>query len=343
MIFKNIDIHGCSELDTLESGAFATRRVPGYVHEKLCEQGKSQNINNTGIEFRFVLEEDEVTLKFRYRDDERGEITVYYGEFVADWPETTKIVKGECEIKIIRSKNIEALRKIAKEYNHRFSPDVIRLVFRGARPQIFDVVGKISVPSADMYPKKKYLAYGSSITHGSIALHPYYNYVERVAANLGADVTNYGFAGSARMQPEFADFIAEECEFDFATLEMGVNMLNPDTTDYENRIRYFVKRIAEAHPNSKIFAIDVYYCRSDILENGIAEGYRKTLQKVVGELALPNVIYVNGKTVLTNVNGLSEGLYHPNPNGIMEMAQDLTEIISAWTDVDGNPAELVRG
>ena len=92
MIFKNIDIHGCSELETLESGAYATRRVPGYVHEKLCEQGKSQNINNTGIEFRFVLEEDEVTLKFRYRDDERGEITVYYGDCVADWPETTKNV-----------------------------------------------------------------------------------------------------------------------------------------------------------------------------------------------------------------------------------------------------------
>ena len=39
MIFKNIDLHGCSELETLESGAYSTRRVPSYVHEKLCEQG----------------------------------------------------------------------------------------------------------------------------------------------------------------------------------------------------------------------------------------------------------------------------------------------------------------
>lgn len=327
MVYKNIDIHGCSELETLENGAYEIRRVPPYVHEKLCEQGQNMNKNNTGIEFRFVLGGDEVTLKFRYADAQRGEITVFYGEFVADWPETTKVLNGECEIKIIQSKNIEILRKIAKEHGHRFSPDVVRLIFRGVRPQILDVVGDISVPTADMYPKKKYLAYGSSITHGSISLHHYYNYVERVAANLGADVTNYGFAGSARMQPEFADFIADECEFDFATLEMGVNMLSPDTTDYENRIRYFVKRIAEAHPNSKIFAIDVYYCRSDILENGIAEGYRKTLQKVVGELALPNVIYVNGKSVLTSANGLSEGLYHPNPNGVMEMAENLTKII----------------
>lgn len=328
MIFQNIEIHDCAELEQLAGGAYGTMRVPTSVHEHLSEQGKGQNKNNTGIEFRFVINSGDVKLKFRYSGDERGEITVYYGDFVADWPETTKVLAGECEVTIIQSSNIEYMRKIAKEYGHRFSPDVVRLVVRGVRPQIVGVEGDISLPTADMCPEKKYLSYGSSITHGSISLHPYYNYVERVAANLGADVWNFGFAGSACLEREMADYIAHNCEFDFATLEMGINILGIDPDDFEGRVRYFVKTIAEAHPDSKIFAIDVYYCRSDIIGDGRAEMFRDIVKRVTDELALPNVIHVNGKTVLTTPAKLSSGLVHPNPDGVMEMAENLTKIIA---------------
>ena len=51
------------------------------------------------------------------------------------------------------------------------------------------------------------------------------------------------------------------------------------------------------------------------------------LKKVTQELNLPNVIYVNGKTVLTSPAKLSSGLVHPNPDGIMEMTENLTKII----------------
>ena len=124
-----------------------------------------------------------------------------------------------------------------------------------------------------------------------------------------------------------ADYIADECKFDFATLEMGINVLGIDPEDYEGRVRYFVKRVAEGHPTAKIFAIDLYYCKSDIIGDGKAECFREILKRVVEELALPNVIYVNGKTVLTSPAKLSSGLVHPNPDGAMEMAANLTEII----------------
>lgn len=327
MIFKDIDIHGCSEVEHLENGAYGTLRVPLRVDEALFPKGKLRTRDCTGLEFRFVLKGDSVILKFACNPGERSEVTVYHGEFVADWPETTKILSGECEIKIIQSNNIDTLRTIAKKHGHRFSPDVIRLVFEGARPQLVDVIGDIEVPCEDMYPKLKYLAYGSSITHGSISLHPYYNYVERVAANLSADVTNLGYAGTACLEREMADFIADSTEFDFATIEMGINILGITTEDYESRVRYFVKRIAEAHPDSKIFAIDIYYCKNDICGDGKAEQFRNILKKVTQELNLPNVIYVNGKTVLTSPAKLSSGLVHPNPDGIMEMTENLTKII----------------
>ena len=329
MIFNNIEIHGCSELEALPSGAYGTLRVPSYIHEVFSDHGKAQNKNSTGIEMRFVLEGDSATLKFRYDESQRGTITVFYGEFVADWPETTKSLAGECEVKIVKSSNIDILRRLASERGHRFSPDVVRLMFQGARPQLVSIDGDISLPTPEMCPKKKYLAYGSSITHGSISLHPYYNYVERVAANIGADVTNLGFAGYAQLHPEMADFIAEKCEFDIATLEMGINILNLTNEEYESRVRHFVRRIAEAHPNAKIFAIDVYYCRSDILGLDCAERYRVILKRVVEELGLSNVVYVNGKTVLTDPSKLSSGLVHPNPDGVMEMAENLTKIIKS--------------
>ncbi|MBR5308725.1 MAG: hypothetical protein IKU43_08140 [Clostridia bacterium] len=328
MIYNNIiDLHGVSELECTADGVFSTMRLPTSVYESLGDQGKSQCKNCTGVEFRFVINSGDVKLKFKYPEDAKGEITVMHGDFVADWPETTKYLSGDCEITVIQDKNIEIMRRIAKEYGHRFSPDVVRLLFRGVRPQIVEVNGDIRIPTEDMLPKKIYLAYGSSITHGSIALHSYYHYVERVAANLGADVTNYGLAGSCCLEKEVADFIADKCEFDFATLEMGINILGMDPAEFERRVRYLVRRVATAHPNSKIFAIDVYYWGSDYTGTDKAANFREIVRRVVEELALPNVIYVNGKTVLTSPAGLSSGLCHPGPDGIFEMAQNLTEII----------------
>lgn len=328
MIFKSIDIHGCSALEELPNGAYGTLRVPVAVEEHLSKNGQAQNRNSTGIEFRFVIKEGSAKFRFSYPEGTFGMLTVYHGEFVADWPETTKILSGECEVTIPKSNNLPILRKLAEEHGHRFSPDVIRLVFT-VRPLLVEVEGAIELPSEEMLPKKKYLAYGSSITHGSIALHSYYHYVERVAANLSADVLNLGFAGSALLEKEMADFIADECDFDFATLELGVNLLLLGHTpeDYEERVRYFLRRVAEAHPNAKIFAIDIYTCKSDIISNGAAERYREILRSVLKEFNLPNVVYVNGKTVLRSPDKLTTGLVHPNPDGIMEMSENLTKII----------------
>ncbi|MBR2467194.1 MAG: hypothetical protein IKB38_09755 [Clostridia bacterium] len=328
MVFKNIDMHGCSALEELPNGSYGTLRVPVAVEEHLSGNGQAQNRNSTGIEFRFVMKGDAVKFRFAYPDGVVGMLTVYHGEFVADWPETTKMLSGECEVTIPKSRNLPTLRKLAEEHGHRFSPDVIRLVFT-VRPQLVGVEGEIEPPSEEMLPKKKYLAYGSSITHGSIALHSYFSYVERVAANLSADALNLGFAGSAFLEKEMADYIAGECEFDLATLELGINLLLHGHTpeDYEERVRYFVRRIAEGHPEAKIFAIDVYTCKSDIVGNGAAERYREILASVLKELDLPNVIYVNGKTVLRSPDKLTTGLVHPNPDGILEMADNLTKII----------------
>lgn len=50
MIFQNIDIHDCSELEHLDNGAYAPMRVPSGVHEHLTQQGKSQNKSSVFID-----------------------------------------------------------------------------------------------------------------------------------------------------------------------------------------------------------------------------------------------------------------------------------------------------
>ena len=184
------------------------------------------------------------------------------------------------------------------------------------------------------YPKKKYLAYGSSITHGSLSISPTRTYPFIVSEEIKCDFYNFGYAGEAKLEACMADFIADECEFDFATLEMGINMLKGFTPDeLEERARYFIKRIAEAHFDKPIFVIDIFYHSADIDglhdENSKTNIFRSVVKRVVKDLALPNVKHVEGLSLLSGARFLSEDLTHPNASGIEEIARNLVNNIRA--------------
>ncbi len=55
--------------------------------------------------------------------------------------------------------------------------------------------GKVEPPRSGDLPEKTYLAYGSSITHGSLGLIQPDSYAFRIAQQLGTDYLNLGFAG----------------------------------------------------------------------------------------------------------------------------------------------------
>ena len=144
------------------------------------------------------------------------------------------------------------------------------------------------------------------------------------AAGLKADVRNLGFAGSACLEPEMADFIAGE-PFDHATLEMGINILGMDPDEYARRVRYFVKRVAEAHPQAKILAIDVYGNRLSEGGRACAARFREIVKRTVKELALPNVTYVNGLEIIPDDVEICTGGAHPTPKGHEIIAKGLLE------------------
>jgi hypothetical protein len=74
--------------------------------------------------------------------------------------------------------------------------------------QLLRVEGEIAPPRPGQIPAISYLAYGSSITHGSYALRTGETYPARVGRALGVNVINLGFGAAAYLEPEMAQWIA---------------------------------------------------------------------------------------------------------------------------------------
>ena len=170
-------------------GGFAMLRASAQVDAVFDDFGKLMSASGSGVELRFLMTGDEVEVELGCESaDGVAACTLYYGDFVADWPETDKLVRGRrSSVRIRRSPHAAKLREIHAREGGRFDPDVVRLVLPGDRLRYFGVKGGVAVPREDQLPQKTYLAYGSSITHGSIPLHVLHAYVERVAAGLDAE------------------------------------------------------------------------------------------------------------------------------------------------------------
>ena len=106
---------------------------------------------------------------------------------------------------------------------------------------------------------------------------------------------------------------------------MGINVINyMSEEEFENRVRYFVSKIASDNPDKTVVCIDMFYFSLDYENNEKADVYRNIVRKVVEELNLANVSYINGKSLLDNMDGLSADLIHPNVRGMQEIAENLT-------------------
>ena len=321
VVYRGLIVHNVDGLVSAPDGRVLFRRAGTIVHGVFDEHGRRMNENSTGVELRFVLRGDSVRLRLGGDTDRSvSPIRIHYGDVEGDWPDNVRMVIGrDDEIAIPR-------RQAARRKGDRFDPSVVRLVLPHGKLGIRDVIGDIEPPSAALLPAKTYLAYGSSITHGSTAYVIEECYASLVGKALGADVRNLGFAGCARMEREMADFIAMQ-KFDFATLEMGVNVVSgmPER-EYEDRIRYFIRRIAESHPQATILAIDIFGWMTGRPDDDRAGRYRKVLARVVAEIGCPNVTYVNGLDLLPNDTEISlGGGLHPTSAGHRLIAENILE------------------
>jgi lysophospholipase L1-like esterase len=125
-----------------------------------------------------------------------------------------------------------------------------------------------------------------------------------------------------------AEYIANRSDWDFATLEMGINVIGDiEVGEFAQRVRTFVATIARRHPEQWIACIDLFTCDRDIAKDRKIAAFRTVVREVVRQLDLPRLIHIPGTVLLTSVQGLTTDLVHPSAAGMEEIAHNLIRVL----------------
>lgn len=323
MIYERAELHNVVELYEPDDGiGQGLCRIPLDLRAQLNDSAKANAIQGTGCEFRFNLEDDEaiVTLQMMERP---AIVELYSGPFMTGW----QVVTTEpTEIVVRRPDRLSRLVELAQDREMDFDPRLSRVMLPWRPPvRLLGLEGTVRPPAEGQVPDTRYLAYGSSITHGNSGVRASGGYARRTAQRLGADLINLGFGGGAHCEFAMADYIAERDDWDVATLELGINMISwLDTSIFNERLTYFVETIAEAHPDQWVFCIDMFPFHMDFdPESEKNHAYRAAVRDLVEGIDAPQLIYFDGRDLMRDVTGLTADLVHPSPVGMEEISENL--------------------
>lgn len=344
MIYKNVELYNIHELVDVQNeeyGKFC--RVPEGVRLQLNDAAKDgTSFCGCGSEIRFNIISEDVEIVLKAVADKGSYqmntiAQVYFGAF----QEIPVVVIGyeETTIKIKRPNNMQHIEKYSRELGIEFDPNLVRIILPyECHISIIDIFGEVAPPTKAQTPKTKYLAYGSSITHGGCSAYPMGSYAMRTAQILGVDLINFGFAGSAFLDKAMADYIAQRQDFEIATLEMGINLIWDDAKKeftsperFKEKVDYFVSKIVESHPDKWIFCIDLFTCGMDYAGDEIVKEFRAVVKNKVEAMNMPRLKYICGRDLLNDITGLSRDLIHPTSSGMNEIAENLSQIIKVAT------------
>jgi len=317
-------MHNISEMVEEKKG-MSISRIPESLRVTLnksaCEKAKA----SAGSEMRFNLGSREARITLACPGlQEIAE--VFQGNFrtsvhhVSDKP---------CEIKVSLPANIGVLKNLSREHKMAFDAGLTRVILPYREVRIFDVEGDFELPRRGQVPGLTCLAYGSSITHGASAVSPSGTYIMRTAERLGVDLINLGFGGGAHFESGMADYIAGRKDWDFASFEIGINMVSGfEVEEFRKRVEYFINRVAKSHPGKYIFCTDIFSYREDFAGTGSKhKSFRKVVKDAVKGVGSEKVIHLDGRKLLTDIKGLTSDLVHPAPQGMEEISLNLSKSI----------------
>ncbi len=332
IIYQNVTLHNVAEVRSIKGHeGVRLQRVPEGVRLALNEEAQMRMLQPDSAEIRFVAEGPSCRVTLSSEGPSR--VTVFNGPFDS----RQRFILGP-EPQTIELLMNERLAKLDEAYWSRmgFSPKVYRVVLGGLdrEPVYFHgVEGQgIRPPREDEVPSLRYLAYGTSITHGVEAEGPHLSYVGQAARRLGADLINLGVASSAYCEHELADHIAARTDWHIATLALSVNMHVFALDVFRERVSYMVNKVAGADPKRSVACITLWpYYRDfgisdqDAVYGGGPEEYRQVLRDVVRDCPHDNVHLLEGPDILTNISGLTSDLIHPANDAMIEMGWRLAE------------------
>ena len=332
MIYRNIDLHNIVEIEETPRGAQGYR-VPRAVRERFeLPIAKDMSMGSVGVEYRFVIRSGKATLRFATSSGAplTQKVHCYYGGVQGGWMDE-RFVTGDGELTLERPADLEKLRRVAREAGSPWDPEVIRVVPSGGSILLAGVEGDVVPPRPDQVPKETLLCYGSSITACSNSLDQSHSWASLLARALGMDYRNLGMAGSCAMEPEYADWIAgmgTRDEWHTAVLELGVNVSDWSVEKIRARAGYLIRTVAEKNPTKTVCVVSPFYSAPDLDGSPNLPRWREELERLVGEIALPNLIYVNGLTCCGSSRYLCHDWWHPDIIGTQKIYERLSAILT---------------
>lgn len=324
MIFQNMDFHNVAEMRQEENG-YVMYRFPLSVAEKMEAGADNVSRYSTGIEIRFKLNSEEAVVYLRAEPAEEAQVAyIYFGSFQGGWYCSSKVIlKETTRIRVTRPKNMAVLKRISVEEKLEFNPEVVRVVLPYGKCIFLGVEGEVETPVKQDYPSKTYLAYGSSITHGSLALAAPYTYPFQIAKKLGCDYLNLGMAGSARIEASLAKYLRNRKDWDFLSLEIGINMIhNYDEENFENRVKEFFGILAQ--DQRPVFVTSIFGYQGDFQER--AKNFRTIVRKYMPD----QFVFTDGLELLNCPSYISADLTHPSLEGIRKITDTWCEVMKSY-------------
>lgn len=176
----------------------------------------------------------------------------------------------------------------------------------------------VRVEEPTPYKYGKALYYGSSITEGGCCCNVTNGYNALLSRWLDLDYYNFGFSGSAKGEPEMADYIN--------TIDMSIFIMDYDhnATDVEhlrNTHEPFFKRIREANPNLPILILS----KPDIDYTEDGKERREVIKNTYNNAVNAgdkNVYFIDGETFFGKRDRhlCTIDRIHPNDLGFYRMA-----------------------
>ena len=117
------------------------------------------------------------------------------------------------------------------------------------------------------------------------------------------------------MEKAMAEYIADRKDWDFASVEMGVNMLNDGfgPEQFESTIKEFVAVLSEE--KRPVFATSIFGF------NGTYQDKGKRFREIVEKYAKGNLHFVDGLELLNNPSFISADMVHPTLEGIEQITE----------------------
>lgn len=335
MIYNNVELYNVHETveDVARPGEKILCRIPETLRKSLNAKAMISALASPGAEIRFNLLGDKaaITLRDTAENEVPALVEVYQGGFFL---QAYTIGMEPTTFTVCRHEMTDMLSAISLDQGMSFDIELFRVILPWRPPcRLIRIEGYTAPPRPEQTPHAKYLAYGSSITHGQTAVRPTGTYTMRVAQLLEADLVNIGFGGGAHLEPGMADYIAARQDWQFASLEMGINLIasvSPD--EFEHCVTYFISTIARAHPDKWIFCIDLFPSYWDYQAGSKADHFRAVVRAAVGKLNRPKVVYLAGRDMLTLTTGLTADLLHPSPSGMEQIARNMAFRMSEAMD-----------